>query len=94
MDDLTKDSWDYRDQQVGYNSVSQLSNVPITKYLVKVLKSRGFAVEELPRTDPNGVDELSIVGKSGRGKGGLTIAQVHTVDEWTGLRRLRRGVDV
>ena len=58
---------------VGYNSVSQLSNVLVTRHVSKVLKSLGFAIEELPYTDANGMDKLSIVGKLGQGQGGLTL---------------------
>ena len=75
---------------VGYNSVSQLSNVPVTRYVAKVLKSLGFVVEELAYTDANGVDKLSIVGKLGEGKGGLALMSHDDVvpatnaDDWTG----------
>ena len=55
---------------VGYNSVSRLTNVPVTRHVSKVLKSIGFKVEELPYTDANGVSKLSIVGKLGMGTGG------------------------
>ena len=75
---------------IGYNSVSQLTNVAITRHLAKVLKSLGFEVEELPYTDVNGVDKLSIVGKLGKGTGGLTMMSHDDVvpavnaDDWTG----------
>ena len=75
---------------VSYNSVSQLTNVPVTRHVVKVLKSIGFTVEELPYIDENGVDKLSIVGKLGRGKGGLSLMSHDDVvpaanaADWTG----------
>ena len=75
---------------VNYNSVSQLSNVPVTRHVVKVLKSLDFAIEELPYKDVNGVDKLSIVGKLGRGTGGLTLMSHDDVvpatnaEDWTG----------
>ena len=56
----------------------------------KVLKGQGFAVEELPYTDKNGVDKLSIVGKLGQGRGGLSLMSHDDVvpaanaDDWTG----------
>ena len=58
---------------VRYNSESRLTNVPVTRHVSKVLKSNGFEIEELPYTDIYGIDKLSIVGKLGRGSGGLTM---------------------
>ncbi len=75
---------------VGYNSVSQFSNVPVTRRVVKLLKALGFQIEELPYTDANGVDKLSIVGKLGKGAGGLTlmshddVVPASNAHEWTG----------
>ena len=75
---------------IGYNSVSQLTNVPVTRHVAKVLKSLGFEIEELPYTDENGVDKLSIVGKLGQGHGGLTLMSHDDVvpaanaQDWTG----------
>ena len=81
--DLSKDL-------ISYNSVSQLSNVPVTRHVAEVLKSLGFKIEELPYTDANGVDKLSIVGKLGKGTGGLSLMSHDDVvpatnaHEWTG----------
>ncbi len=75
---------------VNYNSTSQLSNVPVTRHIAKVLKSLGFAIEELPYADVNGVDKLSIVGKLGEGTGGLSLMSHDDVvpatnaADWTG----------
>ena len=75
---------------VAYNSVSQLTNVPVTRHVAKVLKSIGFKIEELPYTDENGVEKLSIVGKLGRGTGGLSLMSHDDVvpaanaEDWTG----------
>ena len=75
---------------VGYNSVSELTNVPVTRYVAKVLKSLGFKVEELRYTDMNGVEKLSIVGKLGKGTGGLTlmshddVVPATNIEDWTG----------
>ncbi|MCH2211054.1 MAG: M20/M25/M40 family metallo-hydrolase [Fuerstiella sp.] len=74
---------------VGFNSVSRLTNVPVTRYIAKVLRSLGFKVEELRYTDVNGVEKLSIVGKLGRGTGGLTlmshddVVPADNVEDWT-----------
>ena len=75
---------------VNYNSASQLSNVPVTRHIAQVLKSLGFAIEELPYADVNGVDKLSIVGKLGEGTGGLSLMSHDDVvpainaEDWTG----------
>ncbi|NKB72035.1 MAG: M20/M25/M40 family metallo-hydrolase [Candidatus Latescibacteria bacterium] len=75
---------------IAYNSVSQLSNVPVTRHVAQTLKSLGFEIEELPYTDANGVDKLSIVGKLGQGRGGLTLMSHDDVvpaanaQDWTG----------
>ena len=81
--ELTKDL-------ISYNSVSQLSNVPVTRHVAQVLKSLDFKIEELPYTDANGVDKLSIVGKLGKGTGGLSLMSHDDVvpatnaHEWSG----------
>ena len=75
---------------ISYNSVSQLTNVPITNHVSNVLKSIGFKVEELPYKDANGVAKLSIIGKLGKGTGGLTMMSHNDVvpavnaEDWTG----------
>ena len=74
---------------IGYDSVSQRSNVAVSSHVAEVLKSRGFAVEELPYTDECGVDKLSIVAKLGSGTGGLTLMSHDDVvpavnaEDWT-----------
>ena len=75
---------------VGYNSVSPLTNVPATRHAAKVLRKVGFEVEELFYTDGDGVDKMSIVGKLGKGKGGLALMSHNDVvpaanaEDWTG----------
>lgn len=58
---------------VAYPSESQTSNVEVTQYLAGVLRQLGFHLEEVPYTDAAGVAKLSIVGKLGRGEGGLAL---------------------
>ena len=91
--DLSKDL-------ISYNSVSQISNVPVTRHVAKVLKSLGFKIEELPYTDEHGVDKLSIVAKLGSGTGGVTLMSHNDVvpavnaEDWTGSpfeARVRKG---
>ena len=74
---------------IGFNSVSQLSNVPVTRHVAKILRSLGFRIEELAYKDVNGVDKLSIVGKLGKGEGGLTfmshddVVPASNAEDWT-----------
>ena len=81
--DVTKDI-------VGYPSESLTSNVAVTKQIARLMRSLGFAVESLPYTDVNGVEKLSIVGKLGKGTGGLSLMSHNDVvpanmeDGWTG----------
>lgn len=58
---------------VSYNTTSYLSNVALTKAMAKRMKEAGLTVESIPYTDPNGVKKLNIVGKKGKGKGGLAL---------------------
>lgn len=58
---------------VAYPSESQTSNVEVTQHLAGVLSQLGFRIEEVPYTDAAGVAKLSIVGKLGRGEGGLAL---------------------
>ena len=58
---------------VAYPSESQTSNVEVTRHAAKILDSIGFEIEEVPYTDAAGVAKLSIVGKLGKGSGGLTL---------------------
>ena len=76
---------------VKYESVSQATNVPVTRHLVKVLRALRFKVEMLPYTDTAGVAKLTIVARLGRaGKGGLSLMSHDDVvpaaaaDGWTG----------
>ena len=75
---------------VRYNSVSSLTNVPCTRHCAKVLRSLDFQIEQLPYQDDNGVEKLSIVGKLGKGSGGLALMSHNDVvpavnaEDWSG----------
>ena len=58
---------------VSYNSASQLSNVPVSKAIARRMREAGLKVETLAYNDPNGVPKMSVVGKKGRGTGGLAL---------------------
>ena len=60
-------------QLVGYESVSLSSNVAVTRHVRKILKALKFDIEDLPYTDVNGVEKISIVARLGPGKGGLSL---------------------
>ena len=64
--DLTKDL-------VNYKSNSLESNVPVTRYVTSILRSIGCKIEELRYDDVNGVPKMSVVGKLGKGRGGLSL---------------------
>ena len=58
---------------VAYPSESQTSNVEVTQHAAGVLDKLGFTIEEVPYTDAAGVAKLSIIGKLGKGSGGLSL---------------------
>jgi len=58
---------------VSYNTTSYLSNVELTKTMAKKMRAAGLKVELIPYVDPNGIKKLNVVGKKGRGKGGLAL---------------------
>jgi acetylornithine deacetylase len=58
---------------VSYKSESLLTNVPVTRHVMGILKGLGFQVEQLRYVDKNGVNKLSIVARLGCGGGGLTL---------------------
>ncbi len=74
---------------ISFNSVSSLTNVPAARYCAKVLKSLGFKVEQLSYKDAKGVDKLSVVGKLGKGTGGLAlmshvdVVPAENASDWT-----------
>lgn len=58
---------------VSYRSESLLTNVPVTRHVIGILKDIGFQVEQLRYVDRNSVNKLCVVARLGRGKGGLTM---------------------
>ncbi len=69
---------------VSYNSTSYLSNVDVTNAMAQRMREAGLTVERIPYKDPNGVPKLNIVGKKGRGKGGLALMGHNDVVPATG----------
>ena len=65
---------------ISFNSATYLSNSPIADYSAKKLREIGFKVERLTYKDQNGMTKVSLVGKKGKGKGGLgLLAHLDTV---------------
>jgi acetylornithine deacetylase len=69
---------------VSYNSTSYLSNLDVTNAMAKRMREAGLKVEKIPYKDPNGVAKLNIVGKKGRGTGGLAMMGHNDVVPATG----------
>ena len=58
---------------VSYNTVSNLSNAKCCTAMARRMKEAGLKVERLTYSDPNGVTKVCLVGKKGKGKGGLAL---------------------
>jgi acetylornithine deacetylase len=69
---------------VSHNSASYLSNVSVTDAMAKRMREAGLKVERIAYKDPNGVPKLNIVGKKGRGTGGLALMGHNDVVPATG----------
>ena len=61
----------YVSELIRFDSVSSKSNVPVTDSVERTLKQMGFEIERLEYDDANGVRKASIVGKLGKGTGGM-----------------------
>ena len=70
---MTLDVVELTKELVSYRSESRLSNVPVTERVAAILKSLKFEVERIAYTDDRGVDKLCVVGRLGKGGGGLTL---------------------
>ena len=64
--DLTKEF-------VSFNSASTLSNANVSRAMEKRMREAGLSVERLTYQDANGVLKVNLVGKKGRGTGGLAL---------------------
>ncbi len=70
---------------VSYNSASLLSNAPVSKAIAKRMRQAGLTVERLDYRDANGELKVSLVGKKGRGPGGVAMmghSDVVPADGW------------
>ena len=70
---------------VAFPTVSTSCNAAICAYLEEVPKKLGFATERVEYVDSNGVDKVNVVGKKGRGTGGMAYfrhTDVVPADSW------------
>ncbi|HCR17775.1 MAG TPA: acetylornithine deacetylase [Candidatus Latescibacteria bacterium] len=58
---------------VSYDSSSQLSNAKVSSAVAGWMRKAGMTVEQVSYTDGNGLNKVNVVGKKGRGTGGLAI---------------------
>ena len=56
---------------IAFDSVSRRSNVAVTEYVEQVLSELGFECERIDYDDPAGVRKANVIGKVGRGQGGM-----------------------
>ena len=79
------DALQHTKELVAFPTVSTSSNAAICAYLEEVLKNLGFATERVEYVDPQGVDKVNVVGKKGRGTGGMAYfghTDVVPADAW------------
>jgi acetylornithine deacetylase len=64
---------DYARELVGIASPSRVSNVAVSDCAERILRSLDFETERVEYDDENGVRKANVIGKKGRGTGGLTF---------------------
>ena len=76
---------EHTQELVRFPTASNLTNASICDYLENVLDGLGFAIERIEYTDRAGVRKVNLVGKKGKGTGGMGyFAHTDTVpaDSW------------
>ena len=71
---------------VAFNSSSSLSNAEVSDYIQRQLRRVGFQTE-LVTYDDHGVKKVSVVGRKGKGTGGLALlchSDTVPADDWAG----------
>lgn len=79
------DALDYARDLIAFDSISPVSNCAVTDYVEEKLKRLGFETERLEFNDLAGVRKASIVGRRGRGTGGMAWfghTDVVPADSW------------
>lgn len=75
----------YAKELIRFESVSRLTNVPITDYVESVLRRQNFTTERIQYVDANGVAKANVVGRKGKGTGGVAYfghTDVVPADDW------------
>ena len=70
---------------VGFESTSNLSNLPVIDHLERKLAGLGFATERIDYHDPAGVPKANLVARKGEGPGGMAYfahTDVVPADPW------------
>ncbi len=65
------DTLQHARELVSFESTSPLSNLAVSDYVENSLQSLDFATERIDFLDHNGVNKINIVGKKGKGSGGV-----------------------
>lgn len=76
---------EFTQQLVRFDSVSRSSNVAVTDFSEQTLRRLGFTTERLEYDDALGVRKACVVGKKGKGTGGLAYfghTDVVPADRW------------
>ncbi len=58
---------------VSYNSASQFSNTPVSQAISKWMCKAGISVEFVNYKDHEGTPKTNVIGKKGRGQGGIAL---------------------
>lgn len=77
---------DYARDLIAFDSISSESNVPVSDYVEHQLRRLGFETERLEYDDDQGIPKASIVGRLGRGDGGMAWfghTDVVPADNWS-----------
>lgn len=70
---------------VAFESTSNLTNVPVSDCVERMLRELGFETERVEYDDPRGVRKANIIARKGRGTGGLGFfahTDVVPADPW------------
>ncbi len=79
------DALEYTKELVSFESPSYLSNVPVTDFCEDALRRLEFTTERIEYVDDKGVAKASVVGKKGKGRGGVAYfghTDVVPADDW------------
>ena len=70
---------------IQFDSTSRISNLPVIDHLEAMLKRQDFEIERIEYDDAQGVRKANLIGKKGRGRGGMAYfghTDVVPADSW------------